>query len=287
MAKRMILMDPRMLKPDPPVPEPVPDALRRLDNAMESVMHNPYLALSDKVSRYNEVLSDYLKMVKEYRSEGGRQLHHQRHQPHQWHMEEREQEEEEEERQQHPQGARLAQAEADGEEGEELSSKESRVIDVIPTRYKPKAKRLLNFISYGGVMDWTDRGELKVDGKVYENSHIADLVNQIVNPAAGRRKKGGPPEGWEAFAKTLKESNVPQELLTVYARDELRRIGERRFGGYGDSSSEGVFSALPTPPLSVKKKGRWTSTTFSSPKTVAIWTPYHPRGRGRGAKQTR
>ena len=40
-------------------------------------------------------------------------------------------------------------------------------------------------------------------------SNIADLVNETVRA----RKMSDEPKGWSVFARALKESNVPQELI--------------------------------------------------------------------------
>ena len=71
MAKRMVLVDPKMLaslnQTIPPVTDPVSDVLKCLDIDMESVLNKRDVPLSTKLDQYNEVLKDYLAKAREYK----------------------------------------------------------------------------------------------------------------------------------------------------------------------------------------------------------------------------
>lgn len=200
----MVLVDPRMLHSplQPPVPEPLPDLLRKLDSEMEGVLRASHLGLSEKMTRYNDVLTDYLSKTRDYR--GGP--------PPQATMPS-------------PPSIRAPPSEvttrSDGtrvaEEGREESGgvKESEVVGLISEKYKSKARRLLSFLSGIPGMSWTDRGELRVGGRLYPDSHIVDLVTRAVKPPSGLSvKSGATPEGWAPFADALRGANVPLDLVS-------------------------------------------------------------------------
>ena len=213
MAKKMVLVDPRTMQfPSsllPPVGDPVPDALRRLDSDMEAILKTPSLQLAEKVDRYNQVLTDYLTMTKDYRV-----------------------------MQQRPPGrvnqgvGGVADAiTAGADDGSAAASggvgsdeKQSDVLGMVTQKYRPKAQRLLTFLSRVPQVSWTQRGELKVGDHVYEDSHIVDLVSNAVKPqTATSAKSHSPPSAWTAFAKVLKEANVPQDMISATVKREWEK----------------------------------------------------------------
>lgn len=204
MAKKMVLMDPRLL-PSPPVPDPVPDVLRRLDGDMESILRNQSLHAAEKVARYNEVLNDYLNKTREYRNlqrDGGLSTPRPRLPtvPDSESMDSH--------------GVVSA---ASGDKGLD----ENVYIDMFPKSYQGKALRMLKFLKQLPKVNWTERGELKVGNQVYENSHIVDLVNSSVKPHVHKGRVADRPVGWEAFSRALSESNVPQNLLSSTVKRDL------------------------------------------------------------------
>ena len=55
---------------------------------------------------------------------------------------------------------------------------------------------------------WNAKGELVYKGEVMPRTHIQDLVQDIL-----KKQKTHIPHGWQTFAKVLKESNIPQDLV--------------------------------------------------------------------------
>lgn len=249
MAKKMILIDPRMVPQQPlspPVPDPLPDVLRRLDGDMEAILHTPNLGLSEKVLRYNEVLSDYLNKTKDYR--------HRATPP--------------------PpppptsvpsavEVSRAAAVSGDVEKEGEGGRKESEVLRLISGKYQPKARRLLSFLSSRPEVTWTDRGELKVGQRVYEGSHIVDLVSQSVKPASAVSVKSV--VGWPAFVDLLKKWNVPQDLVSSAVHSEWSREMPGVSPTWSDSS----------PPVRKRQRQRVESSPIESGFT---WSPLSTRG---------
>ncbi len=85
---------------------------------------------------------------------------------------------------------------------------EREVLESAPDRMKKKAQLLVNRIRNSPHLQWTDTGELVYKGQVVANSNVVDLVNDVL-----RRRKHFEPQGWQTFARGLKESNVPQDLI--------------------------------------------------------------------------
>lgn len=257
MAKKMVLVDPRLISHSPaPVPEPVPDVLRRLDGDMESIMRNQSLHVSEKVARYNEVLNDYLNKTREYRDlqSHGPAL---------------------------TQRASLVTSPGNGptsvSNGETDKGLDDGVyIDMIPKSYRGKATRLLKFLKQVPEVSWTDRGELKVGGHVYSRSHIVDLVNTTVKPTLKKGSAGLRPAGWEVFSQILSNSNVPQDLLSSTVKRELSfsHRGRRRIGSLQpspSSSSEGDEAGIAVTEL--QSRSRHTRRGKRAYKTALRWSP--------------
>ena len=195
----------------PPIPDPLTELLKRLDHDMDNILHRGGVPLSEKLTQYNEVLSDYLNKTKQYRS-----------------------------MQQRPPLAQNTPptvplqnpplALNDGRAGEAVNVPDHGAVGsggiddyttLISGRYQPKAKRLISFVSRVPGVGWTDRGELKLGGKVYHNSHIVDLISHAVKPP-NRLQRGvsAPLSGWSAFAEALKGANIPHDLVSESMRKE-------------------------------------------------------------------
>ena len=63
-------------------------------------------------------------------------------------------------------------------------------------------------------MTWNERGELVVQGQTLNGTNVSDLIHEILRS----RKLGIKPEGWSVFANSLKESNIPVDLIGNKAR---------------------------------------------------------------------
>lgn len=94
---------------------------------------------------------------------------------------------------------------------EETKFSEERILTAIPKIYQKKARGLINHISASDVshrLVWDALGRVTIDGKLIENSHIIDLINDAM-----RQRQNKPANGREAFAQYLYELNTPKTYI--------------------------------------------------------------------------
>lgn len=86
----------------------------------------------------------------------------------------------------------------------------SRVLDNVPKTLKKKAEQLMIFIEQApnNVLHFNKQGELVVNEKTVEGTHIVDLINDTL-----RSRKNLKPKGWEEFTNALAHIHPPQELI--------------------------------------------------------------------------
>lgn len=83
------------------------------------------------------------------------------------------------------------------------------LLSTVPERYKRKAEKLYALLKKAPQkIEWTKEGVVSINGEVKQGTHIIDLVNDAL-----RSRKNFNPEGWQDFATTLRQLNVPQELV--------------------------------------------------------------------------
>lgn len=83
-----------------------------------------------------------------------------------------------------------------------------RIYDSVPTTMRKKAKLLVSWLENNPNLSWDENGTVKMYGKPVSGSNIIDLVNDVL-----RQRKDTEPTGWQPFAETLKELNVPQDYV--------------------------------------------------------------------------
>ena len=254
MARKMLLVDPRMMPTvsanEPPVPDVLSDVIRRLDGNIEGILRNGNLPLSEKVKRYNDVLKGYLDKTDDYRD--------QRRLPSEnlsalrsgvdalntadnanW--------------RDVVAGADPGPEGAVGVGGGGLN--DAGIVSMISDKFRGKGRRLLSFLKNVPNLTWTERGEVRIGDRVYRDSHIVDLISHSVKPA---RRGGGSPSGWQAFMDILKQSNVPRDLLSSHAHG-MKPSGVIGGGGFVPASEfEAVTFGLPSPSIigTRSKRGR-------------------------------
>ena len=91
---------------------------------------------------------------------------------------------------------------------EPQESMEAEIIQSAPKNLRHKASVLLRRLKQDGNIAWNTKGELVYKGDVVPNTHIHDLVQDVL-----RKRKAHVPVGWQTFARALRESNVPQDLV--------------------------------------------------------------------------
>ena len=85
---------------------------------------------------------------------------------------------------------------------------EKDVMRTIPKTMKRKAEALMERIKDDPDVSWNSRGEFVYRGTVIAGSNIVDLVNDMM-----RQRKGFEPRGRFEFARALRHTNVPQDLV--------------------------------------------------------------------------
>ena len=114
----------------------------------------------------------------------------------------------------------------DDESGDERHQTLSDVVDLFPPTLKRTAHQLLQRLSRRrDIIDWDEKGEVKIGGKRMSGSHIGDLVGDIIRT----RKTVNPLR--RTFLNALAEANIPDEFVrNKDALTEYRGIkgGSRR-----------------------------------------------------------
>lgn len=223
-AKKMALVEPRLLEGlqhQLPLP-PVVKAMTSLDQDMQSVLIRQELPLDDKVKLYNQVLQRYATFKDQHEAA--------MHAPIRVKMVET-----------------APQENAPREEQKEPDTIEREVLESIPKTLKKKGQLLIDRVKNTPHLGWNDKGELVYKDQVVENTNVADLIHDVLR----RRKRPGP-RGWQTFARALKESNVPQELIGHQERWQWMQEGHQ-----------------PAQETQTRKKKRRVVST-----RVPRWTPY-------------
>ena len=105
-------------------------------------------------------------------------------------------------------------------------------------------------------MGWTERGELIFGGEVIKGSNIVDLVNDVLR----NRKTFDHPHGWGQFARALRGSNVPRDL-----------VGNRGLWDWmhRESATSDAFSSEDgvTPPRRKRRNTPVRRSRYSTPLT--------------------
>ena len=203
-AKKMVLVDPRMLESAPvqrdtttytqPESVVIDMTIRGLHEGLQKILNNPNMSEDDKAKLYGHYLQEYLtmrsKQTKVYREAAlppARELPLPT-----------------------PQPTAQPTAQPTPPPGEGVASPhiEREIVETAPKLYKKQAHLLVERIKQDPSMSWNSRGELVVEGAPVPNSNVVDLVNDML-----RRRKSVNPVGWQTFARQLRKSNVPQDLV--------------------------------------------------------------------------
>ena len=81
-------------------------------------------------------------------------------------------------------------------------------MQVLPKTLRAKAKVLLERIKRDPNMDWNARGEFIYRGETRPGTNIIDLVSNAI-----RNRKTIHAHHWQEFARGLRQSNVPRDLV--------------------------------------------------------------------------
>lgn len=114
---------------------------------------------------------------------------------------------------------------------------EEDILRTVPKTLRRKAEALLDRIKRHPDMTWNERGEFTYKGKTLSGTNVVDLINDAI-----RHRKTFQPHGWQDFARALRQSNVPQDLIGHRERWEWM---------HRQSASSDAFSTAdenPAPP---------------------------------------
>lgn len=208
-AKKMVLVDPRVLPKDallpqqpqsqpqpgtpwepPTTPTPTwadPDTavsrtLQALDQEMQHVLSTSGLEMHDKVTMYNQVLRRYLvygqQKLNPFRPASGLPT------------------------------SVVNTDTATPDTDKSSDSIEREMLESVPKTMKSKARLLIQRLKEHPNLSWNAQGQMIYKDKVIPDTRMTDLLNDVL-----RRRKRFEPMGWKTFAKALKEINVPQDFI--------------------------------------------------------------------------
>ena len=193
-ARKMALVDPRLLdtlRSPPPPPPPATDTLGKkvqaLDDDMKTILDRTDLDDGTKVTLYNQVLQRYNVLADKYVNEPIRVVT--------------------------VNESEVAPGSGSGSEGAvraPSSGLEATVLATVPKTMQAKARRLMEHLKRD--IAWTARGELIHEGVPVVGSNVVDLVNDLL------RKRKTDPTGWQPFARQLRAINIPMALVGNVSR---------------------------------------------------------------------
>ena len=171
----MHLIDPKMMMQQVPAPtNPIHRSIATLDQEMKTILERSGLTDEEKVRQYNQVLQRYLEYHDHLKT---------------------------------PLISNTNQTVPNTNQTVPKAIQEE-VLHTVPKTLRRKAETILERINRHPNMNWNDRGEFVFNGEVVRGSNVVDLVNDII-----RHRKSFQPHGWEEFARALRQSNVPQDLV--------------------------------------------------------------------------
>ena len=207
-----------------PLPDVLTDTLLTLNQRMHQVLKHPHMSNFDKVLEHRQLLQQYRVLSEQY---------HDR-----------------EQQRQPPPPVRGGVAAAAGTETIPLPRPPSptaaadktattnstaktpkvrqrwkdQVMDTLPVKLHGRARGLLRHLDTMKNVSWTPEGEMIHQGRKIPDSHLVDLVEDVMR----KQQHKLAPVGWQQFASALKHSNVPQEFITHNARRQwMRKLADR------------------------------------------------------------
>jgi len=135
------------------------------------------------------------------------------------------------------------------QEPEKVQLDDTELLEGIPIRSMKTAKNLLNSIKRQTNIEWTDTGELVVDGMKIDGSNIIDLLHDF----SRERKPHNPAVGAEVLARALQKTHVPLAYIGNKYRHKLLENNKNVILGT-------PAKATPSPGPAKKKRGRIESS---------------------------
>lgn len=183
-TKKMVLIEPHVLEKFHQQQQLQPDTISKLDDDMRTVINRKDIEDNEKWTLYNQILQKYLNILKNSRKPLKIAV-----------IDEKEEDD----------------MKNNARETEPTTDDSFRdILYAIPKKNVGKAMLLLRKLKESGVTWNESSGIVSFGGSTIMNSHITDLVNDLVKS----RKSGVDPEGWEKFGDVLREINIPRVLIS-------------------------------------------------------------------------
>ena len=199
---------------------PVAMQLSNLDTELKSILNNPSLTVDEKYDRYYRTFNRYNQLH-------GRQFNTPPPAP-----------------EPIPQKTTVVEKAKSAEKATSTTGvpvSEQALLDSLPKIARRRGKLLLEHLKRKQEIQWSDKGELLMDGHVVEGSNATDLLHYFTRD----RPKTNPPEGAREFAELLQDTNVPVEAVVP---ESFNRAGTLTF----DLGT--LFSPKCTPPPKERQK---------------------------------
>ena len=101
----------------------------------------------------------------------------------------------------------------------QLIAQDSTTDDLLPSLPLPlrsRGKTIVNHLKKHADFRWNDKGEIIVDGQLVKGSNIIDLIKIQL-----KDYKSFHPIGAEVFSQLVRESNIPQSVLSPTRRFQI------------------------------------------------------------------
>ena len=188
--KRMILVEPSKLAMRSSIlPDSLEEKVLSLEDEINNILHNSTLNEFEKSSAYQKALYDYLTRVKQLQTRNMSSL---------------------------PTSEKKKYTSPPHfddniktEHSEKLIKLEGRLLKSLPKTLQNKGKLLIDYIKDETDLKWNERGELIIKDEVLKDSNVSDLIHEVLRT----RKLATTPTGWSVFTKSLKDSNIPMDLI--------------------------------------------------------------------------
>ncbi|KAJ8045574.1 hypothetical protein HOLleu_08608 [Holothuria leucospilota] len=132
-------------------------------------------------------------------------------------------------------------------DAEEHHVSDDAIMASVPTKYRAKAGRLLQFFKGHGIT-WNPQGELEMNDKAIKRSHVIDLVNDLM-----RHRQSFEPRGHDTLSHWLAD-------LNILVGNPKRRKAVQRLRDFEEVYA--VASHLNTPPQTPNRKERLSYRTM-------------------------
>lgn len=116
----------------------------------------------------------------------------------------------------------VAMENAGGDENLNHNKWENDIFHSIPKIFKKKAEMLVNVLKDSSNFSVNPQGEIIINNQRLPNTHIVDLVNDVIRD----RPSHEAPQGQQEFLQFLKNLNIPKEYIGNKNRKKQIQVGK-------------------------------------------------------------